>query len=468
MIPHDTGTMVKKISIVAFGIILWFVPPPPEIEPQAWQLFAIFITTIFSVVFNAFNVLVASILALVITILTGTLQPEEAYSGFSDGIILLIVIAFLIAKAVVKSGLGQRIALLMISRFGNTTLGLGYSMMATDLIIAPAFPSNTARSGLLFPIVYSISKANGSEPNSPSAKKMGSFLMFTSMFGIGISSGMWLTAMAANPAGAAIARDFGVDINFGNWILASFVPTIITAIIIPLVIYKIFPPSIKNTPEAPAYARQKLKEMGKFSRDEMVTSVIFILLVVAWALSDTLNIDRTAIAFLGLGLLLLTNVFNVSDIKNEGEALSTMIWFAILYTLSTYLNKLGFMGYVGDMLAESLQGLAWPLVYFILVFTYIVFHYLFVSQTAHMLALYGVFLGAGMSVGVPPILLAFMLLFATNFFSVITPQGSSCNILYISSGYLKPQEVYKYGGITTFLSFILYMIFGSAWILLIF
>jgi DASS family divalent anion:Na+ symporter len=460
--------MAKKLIIVFLGITVWFIPPPEGIEPQAWHLFAIFITTIFGVVFNAFNVLVASILALVITILTRTLQPEDAYSGFSDGIILLIVMAFLIAKAVVKSGLGQRIALLMISKFGKTTLGLGYSLMATDMIIAPAFPSNTARSGLLFPIVFSISKANGSEPDSPSAKKIGSFLMFTSMFGIGISSGMWLTAMAANPAGAAIARDFGVDINFGNWILASFVPTIVTAILIPLVIYKIFPPTIKNTPEAPAYAKQKLKEMGKLSRNEIITAIVFILLVSVWAVSDIFNIDRTAIAFLGLGLLLLFSVFEVSDIKKEGEALSTMIWFSILYTLSTYLNKLGFMGYVGDQLAESLMGISWPLVYVILVFTYIVFHYLFVSQTAHMLALFGVFLGAGISVGVPPLLLAFMLLFATNYFSVITPQGSSCNILYISSGYIKPQQVYKYGGITTFLSFILYMVFGSVWILLIF
>lgn len=460
--------MIKKILIILFGLALWFIPPPPEISPQAWHLFAIFITTIFSVVFNAFNILVASIFGLVITVLTGTLKPVEAYSGFSDGIVLLIVVAFLIAKAVVKSGLGNRIALMMISRFGKTTLGLGYSLLATDMIVAPAFPSNTARSGLLFPIVYSVSVSNGSLPDSSSTKKMGSFLMFISMFGIGLSSAMWLTAMAVNPAGAAIAKDFGVQIRFGNWILASIVPTVITAIIVPMIIYRVFPPEVKNTPEAPGKARVLLKEMGRLSRNELITGIVFFFLVISWALSDALNIDKTVIAFLGLGLLIATNVFTVSDIRKEGEALSTMIWFAILYILSSYLSKLGFMGYVGDLLAEQIGGLSWPLAYFILVFTYIVFHYLFVSQTAHLLALFGVFLGAGISIGIPPILLAFMLLFATNFFSVITPQGSSCNILYISSGYLKPQEVYKYGGLVTLLSFIIYMVFGTAWILWVF
>jgi len=460
--------MIKKIAIIVFGLLLWFLPHPPEISVQAWHLFAIFITTIFGVVFGAFNILVASIFGLVLAIITGTLEPVEAYSGFSNGIILLIVMAFLIAKAVVKSGLGKRIALMMISRFGKTTLGLGYSLMATDMIIAPAFPSNTARSGLLFPIVYSVSMSNGSLPEPGSREKMGRFLMFVSMFGIGLSSALWLTAMAANPAGAAIASELGVKITFGSWILASFVPTIITAIIVPWIVYRIFPPEIKQTPAAAEKARTELSGMGKLNRNEIITTIVFVFLVITWALSDTLQIDKTAVAFLGLGLLMVTGVYTVNDVRKEGEALSTMIWFAILFTLSTYLNKLGFMSYVGELLADQLFGLSWPVAYVILMLAYVVFHYLFVSQTAHMLALFGVFLSAGMSIGIPPILLAFMLLFATNFFSVITPQGSSCNILYISSGYLKPQEVYKYGGLATYISFALYLIFGTVWIMMVF
>ena len=137
--------MAKKLIIVAVGIALWFSPHPEALGQQEWHLFAIFITTIFGVVFNAFNVLPASVLALAITILTGTLPASDAFSGFSEGFILLILVAFLIAKAVVKSGLGTRIALMMISRFGYSSLGLGYSLLATDMIIAPAFPSNTAR-----------------------------------------------------------------------------------------------------------------------------------------------------------------------------------------------------------------------------------------------------------------------------------------------------------------------------------
>ncbi|NQU35846.1 MAG: DASS family sodium-coupled anion symporter [Bacteroidetes bacterium] len=459
--------MIKKIAIILSGIILWFLPHPTEISPEAWHLFAIFFTTILSIVIGAFNILVASVFGMVIAVTTGTIDPGHAFSGFSNDIVLLIVVAFLIAKAVVKSGLGNRIALLMIRRFGKTTLGLGYSLIATDMIIAPAFPSNTARSGLLFPIIYSISMVNGSDPEKGTEKKLGSFLMFASMFGIGLSSAMWLTAMAANPAGAAIAESYGVNIGFGTWVLASFVPTIIAAIVIPWVLYKIYPPQMKLTPNAPIHALEELKKMGKMSRDEIITAIVFAFLVIFWALSDVLNINKTIIAFLGLGLLLVTNVFKVKEIKKEGEALTTMIWFSILYIMSSQLNELGFMDYVGNALAIQIEGLNQHFAFFLLVFVYIIFHYLFVSQTAHMLALLGVFLGAGKSLGIDTTSLALMLLFATNYFSVITPQGSSCNILYISSGYITPKEVYKYGGILTFLSFVIYMVFGLPWISLV-
>jgi len=459
--------MLKKILVLVFGIALWFIPAPEGISPEAWHLFAIFITTIFSVVFGVLGILVASMLGLVAAIFTQTLSPQVAFSGFSNDIVLLIVMAFLIAKAVVKSGLGNRIALLMIARFGKTTLGLGYSMIATDMLIAPAFPSNTARSGLLFPIVYSVAIANGSDPEKGTEKKLGSFLMFTSMVGIGLSSAMWLTAMAVNPAGAAIAADYGLEINFGSWILAASVPTLFAAVALPWVLYKIYPPEVKTTPNAPVYAKEQLAKMGALSRNEKITAAVFVLLVIAWALSETLGINRTATAFLGLGLLLLTNVFALEDIRKEGEELITMIWFAILFTMSSALNEMGFMNYVGTLLSAQIAVFAKPVAFTLLVLIYVLFHYLFVSQTAHLLALFGVFMGAGASLGLNVMLLAYMLLFATNYFSVITPQGSSCNVLYLSSGYIKQADVYKLGGLMTFLSATIYLTLGVGWLLLI-
>ncbi len=292
--------------------------------------------------------------------------------------------------------------------------------------------------------------------------------MFVSMYGLSLSSGLWLTAMAANPVGAAIAAEWGVSISFGSWFIAALPPTIIAAAIVPFILYKIYPPEIKKTPHAPENAKTKLKEIGRMNRHEIITLIVFVVMVVAWALPSSFRIDRTAIAFLGLGVLIVTDVFTLKDMRKEGEALATFIWFAILYTLSSYLNKMGFMGYIGELLSEHLSGLSWPIVYTILIIAYVIIHYLFVSQSAQLLALYGVFLSAGIATGVPPTLLALMLLFATNFFSVLTPQASSCNVLFAGSGYFKPNVVYKLGGFVTLLNLLIFLVFGTLWILLIF
>src|SRR6185369_10850314 len=158
-------------------VSLWLCPAPSGLDGVAWHLFALFVAAIASVVIGALPILTASVLALAAAVLTGTLAPAKAYSGFANGTILLIVVAFLVARAVVKCGLGQRLGHLVVSLFGRSTLGLGYSVFLVDGVIAPAFPSSTARSGVLYPLVLSLTKAAGAHPGSEDRPRQGRFLM---------------------------------------------------------------------------------------------------------------------------------------------------------------------------------------------------------------------------------------------------------------------------------------------------
>ncbi len=455
------------IGVFVFGAILWFMPVPEGLTVKAWHLFAIFITTIFSIIIGALPVFTASIIALVVTIFTGVLTTQEAYSGFSKGFILLILVAFLVANAVVKSGLGRRISLKIISMFGKSSLGLAYSMFITDMFIAPAFPSNTARSGVLYPLTLALARDSGSKVEDGTVSKLGSYLMMNTMASLSISSALWLTAMAANPAGAGMAAEMGINITFASWLKASIVPCMVAAALLPYILYKVMNPEIKQTPEAPGKAKQALKEMGPMSRHEIITGITFIAMVAFWATTSIHHLPKEAIAFTGLAVVMATGVFTTEDMKQQGGALSTFIWFAVLYTLSSYLNKFGFMTWIGDKISAPLEGMSWSIVYVILIVSYVLIHYFFVSQTAQMMALFSVFLAVGMKAGVPGELLALMLLFATNFFSVITPQGSSANVLSAGSGYLSSAEVYKYGAVITFTNLIIFLTIGTAWVMLV-
>ena len=462
---YQKSLWIKRIITLALGIAIWHLPIPWNITPDAWHLFAIFITAIIGVLLEALSIFTASVIALVAVVLLRVLSPEKAFSGFSESFILLILAAFLVAKGVIKSGLGRRIAFLLIKRFGKSTLNLGYCLVVTDTILGPSIPSNTARSGIMYPIAHALSLDTGSLPTPDGRRRTGTYLMMTYIAGQTISSALWLTGMAANPVGAGIAAQFGVNMNFGNWVFVASVPCIIALIAIPYVLYKLFPPENKYTPKAPEMAREGLREMGPMSTQEWIMGITFFGMILLWALSPVLNINLAIVAFLGLAVLILANVYKIEDIRQgAGDALETYVWFAILYMMSTALNDMGFMKILGAQLATYLSGYHWVTVYILLTLLYIVIHYLFVSQTAHLLALYAVFLQVAVNAGVPAALMAFMLSFATNLFAAITPQASSSNILFVGSGFLPSKDIYKQGAVITVLNTAIFLM-ATPWIL---
>lgn len=292
-----TAAQVRPRKLLARGaslallLVLWLLPVPEGLTTPAWHLFALFVTAIFSVIVGAFPILTASVLAVAAAVLSGTLAPAKAYAGFANGTILLIVVAFLVARAVVKCGLGQRLGHLVVSLFGRSTLGLSYSVFVVDGVIAPAFPSNTARAGVLYPLVFSLAEAAGVKPGDEGRRKLGSFLMFSGMASLSLSSALWLTAMAANPLGAEMAKSFGVEIGFGSWLVAACVPALAAMVLLPLLLYKLISPEVKATPAAPAAAREALARLGPLSAQEKIVTATFVGMVALWAAAGTLKLD---------------------------------------------------------------------------------------------------------------------------------------------------------------------------------
>jgi len=459
--------LIKRVIPFVVAIGIWFAPIPAGLTAPAWHLFAIFAAAIGSVLIGAYPLLTSTTLAVAGVVLTGTLTPAKAFAGFSNPSVLLVITAFIVAQAVVKSGLGRRISLFMVSLFGRSSLGLAYSIVFTDALIAPAFPSNTARGGVLYPIVLSVAQGSGSRPEDEKGRRLGGYLMFCTIASLAVSSALWMTATSANPIGVQIVRENGIEINFFKWVLTASVPALTAIVLLPWVVSKLFAPGVGKTPEAPVAARKALADLGPLSREEWITAVAFVLMVSGWIFADSLHLNVTAIAFAGLGVLLATQVLTVSDMTSQGDTLVTFIWLAVLFAMSGQLNELGFMGYVGDILATHMAGLSWPLMFVGLILIYVFIHYGFVSQSAQVLALLAVFLEVGIKGGVPAPLMAFSLLFASSYFSVITPQGGSQNVIFVGSGYLKQPELYRIGLVTTLFFTAVFLVVGTPWILLV-
>lgn len=444
--------------------MVWLLPAPRGVDINAWHLLAIFAFTIVGIISRPLPMGAIALTGIILTALTGTLNIAEALSGFSNKVIWLIVTAFFISRGFIKTGLGSRIAYLFMSILGKNSLGLAYGFACTDLVLAPAIPSNTARSGgILFPIICSTAAVYGSDPEKGTEDKIGAFLMQSSFQSQIITSAMFLTAMAANPLAAQLAGDQGVEISWKSWALAASLPGFLSLIIIPYLIYKLFPPEIKKTTEAVHEAKRKLAEMGKVKISEWIMLSVFFLLLFLWILGGYIKINSTTTALTGLGLLLLTNVLTWEDVLREKEAWNTLVWFAALVMMATYLNNLGLIPWFANSMNQVVAGLSWLSAFLILVLVYFYSHYFFASNTAHVSSMYAPFLAVAILAGTPAVLAALVLAFFSNLFSSMTHYGTGPAPVYFGSGYVKLSKWWSLGFMISVVNIIIWIGAGSLW-----
>lgn len=451
---------------VIVGVILWLLTPmkPAAVPVAGWHMFALFVGTIIACITRPLPIGGVSILAFALTVLTGTLPMDKAILGFGNSSIWMIAMAFFIARGFIKTGLGRRIALNFVRLFGKKMLGLAYSLIGVDLIMAPATPSNTARAGgVLYPIIKSLAQSFGSDPKDGTERKIGSFLVFAEYHGDMITAAMFMTAMAANPLVQTLAKSSGVNISWGGWFLAALVPGIISLIVVPWLIYKMYPPEIKETPNAKQWAEKELDQMGKMTLPEKLMAVIFIIALVLWMTGSLTKIDASLAAFLTLGLLLVVGVLSWTDVLHETGAWNTLTWFSVLVMMAGSLTTLGFIPWLSSSIGSMLHGMSWFLVLAILIVFFFYSHYLFASSTAHVTAMYSALLAVAISAHVPPMLAALLLGFFGNLNASTTHYASGPAPVLFGSGYVPQNKWWSLNLVLGVFYLVVWIGIGSLW-----
>lgn len=456
--------LYRWLIIVAVLLLIWFSPAPEGVDPKAWQLLAIFIATIIGLILQPLPMGAMVLLGITATVLTKVLSLGQALSGFTNSTVWLIVTAFLLARGFIKTGLGRRIAFLLVKAFGKTTLGLGYALVLSDLIIAPATPSNTARAGgVIYPIARSLAASYDSEPGD-TARRIGSYLMVTEFHGTCITSAMFMTAMAANPLITELAAGaLGIQLTWGSWALAALVPGLLSILFIPWMLYKIYPPEIKSSPEAPQVAEKELAAMGPMKSSEKMMLLVFIVAIALWATSQFHSINATTVALLGVVLLLITNVLEWNDILQEKGAWDALIWFGGLVMMADMLNSLGFIGWFSEAVAASVSGWPWLTAFLVMILVYVYSHYGFASLTAHVTAMFVPFATVAVAAGAPPYLAALSLGFFSNLNASITHYGTGPAPIYFGAGYIDMPTWWKLGFLVSLANVIIWLGAGSLW-----
>ena len=466
-------------------MVLALLPAPPGLAQHAWYYFAIFAGVIVALMteplpggaVGLIGVVIATVLAPFVLYGPADLagpgfNPSSAalawaLSGFANDTVWLIFAAFMFALGYEKSGLGKRIALSLVRAMGHNTLMLGYAIVAADTLLAPVTPSNTARSGgTIYPIIRNIPALYRSQPNDPSARKIGSYIMWVAVASVTVTSSLFLTAFAPNLlALELVRRSTQLEFSWFAW-FSGFAPAGILLLLgIPLLAYWLYPPMIRKSEEVSQWASSELHAMGKLRAKEMIVAALVIIALTLWIFGGR-NISATTVALVVVACMLLANVFNWDDVLNYPAAWNTLVWLATLVTLADGLNRVGFVNWFADSVAGQLAGFSPIAAMLILIAIFYFSHYMFASGTAHATAMLPVMLGVGATIdGLPMRPYALLLCLTLGIMGVVAPYGTAPNLIYCGSGYLPARDFWRLGALFGFIYFVLFLAIDVPWVL---
>ena len=462
---NQRGTRVRGLLLLAaiYIVIVFAIPRPELLKPEAWRLFGLFAATVAGLILQPIPGGALVFIAVALSTVLGGLSVTQALAGYSDSTVWLVMAAFFISRALINTGLARRIALFFVRAFGKSSLGICYALSLSDMILATIIPSNAARSGgVIMPIVRSIAEIYGSQPGATAAL-LGSFLMTAVYQGICVTAAMFLTGQASNPLAAQMAGAYGYTITWSSWLVAAIVPGLCSLAVIPPLVMRLNPPQIRRTPEAAAFAARELTAMGPLSGRERVLGLIFLTVCGMWVSSGVHKVDITVTALLGCAALLATGILDWEDVKGERAAWDIFIWYGGLLRLGKALNDAEVTTVFAKAVGGAFAGFGWITLLAVALLVYFYAHYGFASITSHILAMYPPFLAVLYAKGAPVGLMAFSFACFTCLSAGLTNYGTTPAPMFFSQGYASMRTWWRVGFVVSLVNLTIWSTVGFAW-----
>ena len=445
-------------------VLILFMPVPQGLTPQAWRLFAVYMGAVLGIILRPVPEPVVLIVAIAVTAL-GLNQTALALHAFGDSTVWLIFTAFIIGQCFVETGLGRRIALLLIGRFGRTSLRLGYIAMISDLILSPATPSNTARTGgLVYPIFSSVAVSLDSRPDH-NPRRIGAYLMLLMYQDSLITGTLFLTAGAIMPIMLKLTHDLmGAEITWMQWAVAMALPGAICLLLVPYLVYRMCPPEIGDIDQN-LLAEVGAGKLGPMTGREKILAVLFGLAILGWATAGITKVDTVAVALGMLALALLTGVISWDKVMQCKTAWGTYVWYAGIISLADGLNHAKFFTWMGKLFEQNVDFSGWnPLVVLAcLIFITVIVRYFFASTIAFVVTFIPVIFTLGAAMKLPAIPLLLLCAASAQLASLMTHYGNAVGPVLYGAGYVDKVTWWKVGHVVTYVTLSIYFVVGLAW-----
>jgi anion transporter len=438
----------QKIGVplaVILMAMIWMMQAPPGLSPEGQRAISLFVGVFVLYITEAIPLPVTSLMVVPAAVLMKVVNLKVALDGFASSSLYLLVGAFILATAMVKTKLAERITYVIIAKIGGTARNITIGVTIANICLAFLVPSSTARTAILLPICLSMIAVFKTEGRSNFAVNLLLTLAFTSAT---ISAGI-LTATVPNPVTAdLLLKAGGPSVSYIDWLIYGFPPALIMTFIAWWLIQCIFKPEQQDVPGGAQYIADKLNSLGKTSSAEWRALLVFLLVVALWITGSWTKIDSTVACLVGVGLLFLPK-FGVIKWSDADKGVS---WQIVLITggglsLGDILMKTGAAKWLAVSIFQmlGLQGASVLVVLIVVMLIIQYMHFFFVGTTVMATAFLPIVLALAQTAHINPLVLALPAGMIIGGYPLLMFYCTLPNILVYGTGKLRVEDFPRVG-----------------------
>jgi sodium-dependent dicarboxylate transporter 2/3/5 len=452
MTRGDVLTRRKTLSIIiAFAVCVGIVlaPTPAELTREGQNALAIFALCFVLWVGNALPLAVTSLFAIVLLPTLNVLPASRSFELFGSPVVFFILGAFILAAALMRSGLSTRLALAFLRRFGGSPRSLLAGVIFSGGFLAFWMPQH-AVAALLFPIVLEIAHALDLKPVK---SRYGRALFLALAWGAVIGGVATFLGGARNPLALGIlSQHYDMSITFVEWVVAVAPFSIALMACAYFLLSKGFGVDVEDVSRAREVLNQKAKALGPVSKREKGVGIVMVLTIVAWIVSGQV-VGLASISILAAVALF---VFNLIDWKSVEEYVNWGVIFMYggAIAIAAALHESGATSWIAYVAEDRIAGLPpfWMLMVFAAAATFMTEAISNVAAVALMLPIcFGLMEGSGVS----PVSVVFVVAVPAGLaFSL--PMGTPANAIAYSAGYYRLRDSFVAGAVFKVVALILF------------
>jgi sodium-dependent dicarboxylate transporter 2/3/5 len=449
-----------RIALVVAGLLtalsIYLVPTADGLPEAGKSAFAIFVACTTLWVTNALPVGITGLLAVALLGLTRALPPAEAFAAFGSGAVFFILGVFILAAALIRSGLSKRIALLFLVRFGHSPQTLSAGMMLVSALLTVFMPAQ-ATVAMLFPIAFELARAMRLRPG---ASDYGKVLFLSLAWGAMVgSNASFLGSTRAPLALGMLQKATGGSISFAEWLAAAAPVVLLGILVTPLLLRFAFPRERVDAGEARGALEHAVSQLGPMGREQGTVAAIMLVTILGWVFLGGRRVDFAVLALLGAAAMFVFRVLRWEDLEGYIHW-NVVLMYGGAIALGIAIDRSGVAHWIAQSALGDIRIPPYLAVVGLAVSTLVLSEFMSNAAAVAVMLPLGFSLGSQLGASPEALVLASSIGGGLAF---TLPISSAPNTIAFASGYLRMTDFARVGTVMTLVSIAILCLVARFW-----